>query len=211
MLKMVFDLETTGFPNKYSQIRKADILQFAYIIFDDQTKAIQEADNRYFLPSLNKIEPGAYETNGLSEEFIYTYTTNTFEDYISQLTEKLDNVHGLIGHNIKNFDIVVLKTYNNSELNTKLSSLGIEDTMTDFTDKLYKVVCNKNMGKWQKEWISLQYCFYNLMRKGYDLDKVISDYKSVFCVDDSQKQNYFHNAAFDTYVNYLVYLDIRGE
>ncbi len=206
---MVFDLETTGFLDKYSKRRSADIIQLAYAIFEDTSGEILEAKNHFFIPKYNNIESGAYEVHGLSEQLLYTYTNKTFEDYITEFTQKLASVQVLVGHNIRNFDTEILRAYDNVDLNQELSRLTIVDTMTDFTDVLFKVVCNKNSGQWKKEWLSLSYCYYNLLCKGYDNQNTISSYKRIF--NDDTGWGYFHNAAFDVYINYLVYMDLGSE
>lgn len=206
---MVFDIESTGFFNKSMKTRNADIIQFAFLIFNSYNDQIEKAGNFYFVPSLNKISKGAYETHGITEELLYTYTTKTFEDFIPELRKLLSGVNTIIGHNIRMFDVEFLRTYKDEQLNNILNDIEIIDTMTDFTDKLYKITCDKKSYSWKKEWISLEYCYYRLLRNGLKHDTVMRSIKSTFNLEDSL--DWFHNAAFDVYINYLIYLDLRGD
>lgn len=201
MTSMVFDLETTGLNDP------VDIIQLSYLIFNDETGEIKQPGVlTYFIPSRTDISPDAFAVSGISEEFLYTYTKKTFQDYISTFKDILKDVDILIGHNITGFDLVVLQNYKDTELNAILRSKKVIDTMKNYLNVLHKITCNKDSSGWSRRFLKLSECYYTLLRNGYDREKIQEDFKKTFKLQTSA----FHNAAFDTYVTYLVYLYARS-
>lgn len=193
---MVLDLETTGLADPI------DIVQLSYLIFDDETHEILEPGvSKFFLPSRTEITPGAYCVSGISEEYLYTVTDSSFEDFISDIKETLKSVDIIIGHNITGFDLRVIRSYNDTELNSILDNICIVDTMKDFIGKLNKLICLEKGSELARSYLKLVECYYHLLREGADIHKIDEGFKKAFPNIDSK----FHNASFDVYITYLTY------
>ena len=199
---LVFDLETTGLTDPI------DILQFSYLLVSLDSGTIFGAGNEYFLPSRCNINPDAYKVNGLSKEFLHSKTTLTFDRYFRSMYNILDSVDAIMGYNSKRFDLPCILKYKDKTLNNALESKEHIDVMADYSNILYKVYCDKNRGGWKKANLTLSECLYLLISKGFDLEQMIKKYKQVFGIQDDKV--HFHDASFDTFITYMVYVYAKG-
>lgn len=97
---IIFDTETTSLNSKSGQIA-----QLSYIKIDENNN-VEFAKNFYF--TVDFIEPGASEVNGLTEELLKKISGNkTFEDFSNEIYEDFISETKLVAHNIQ-FDMEFL-------------------------------------------------------------------------------------------------------
>ena len=97
---IIFDTETTSLNSKSGQIA-----QLSYIKIDENNN-VEFAKNFYF--TVDFIEPGASEVNGLTQELLKKFSNNkTFEDFSNEIYEDFSNETKLVAHNIQ-FDMEFL-------------------------------------------------------------------------------------------------------
>lgn len=103
---LVYDLETGGFPKKwsarYTQTEMwPSVLQLSYeIVVDGETT---ESVNVFF-ESLDPVHPDAEKTHGLTEQFLRENADPHPEVQIQLFVKEVDRADRVIGHNVKRFD-----------------------------------------------------------------------------------------------------------
>ena len=97
---IIFDTETTSLNPEYGQIA-----QLSYVKIDENNN-VEFAKNYYF--TVDHIEPGASETNGLTKELLEKFSDNkTFKDFSGEIYEDFSSETKIIAHNIE-FDMKFL-------------------------------------------------------------------------------------------------------
>ena len=94
---IIFDTETTSLNPEYGQIA-----QLSYVKIDENNN-VEFAKNFYF--TVDHIEPGASEINGLTKELLEKFSDNkTFKDFSGEIYEDFSSETKIIAHNIE-FDV----------------------------------------------------------------------------------------------------------
>ena len=94
---IIFDTETTSLNPEYGQIA-----QLSYVKIDENSN-VEFAKNFYF--TVDHIEPGASEINGLTEELLKKFSDNkTFKDFSEEIYKDFSEETKLVAHNIE-FDV----------------------------------------------------------------------------------------------------------
>lgn len=97
---IIFDTETTSLNPEYGQIA-----QLSYVKIDENNN-VEFAKNFYF--TVDHIEPGASEINGLTKELLEKFSDNkTFKDFSGEIYEDFSSETKIIAHNIE-FDMKFL-------------------------------------------------------------------------------------------------------
>lgn len=178
-MKIVVDLETTGFRND------DEIAQMATWVLDDNLVPI--SFNNYYFAIKNEMPPDAYKVNGLSKSFLFEKSGGIpFSEYKEQFIEQL-NGHTLIAHNA---------AFEKRLLNYHLGG-GLKDcdwicTMKRYTPTLALQDRAGNGG--YKHCNLRELISYCLKLKGMEEQQLRDMYTRTTGEVDT-----FHNALFDTY------------
>lgn len=196
MRSIILDVETNTLSTE-----NMEVLQIAYIIIDNFK--IKKTYSEYFYSSVSKpIEPEAYRVHGLFREKLFGLANRDFSDFIPELIQEIKLCDSIIGHNVV-FDIDAIKTYDNPVLNKKLDELIIEDTCNHYLN--YIGVQTYSEGSYFIKCPSLNEALSMLINNGLDFDNLKVEFKSYFPTKDSN----FHDAAFDVFVTYKLYIELK--
>jgi DNA polymerase III epsilon subunit-like protein len=103
MIEIVCDVESTGLSTQYDQI-----LEFAYLKINPKCE-ILGSGTLYFWQDGWKINQGAYEVHGLTEEFLAPYAKDFDKNLATLYTILFNSV--IIGKNSKSFDNRMLESF----------------------------------------------------------------------------------------------------
>lgn len=112
MRVIVFDTETTGLPKSYNINQDTlnswpHIVQFSYIIYDDETTTIVEKDWVVKVPEEVLISEDSVKIHGITKEIT---VTKGFDLHVilNEFFDDIKDVNKLIGHNVA-FDMNMIK------------------------------------------------------------------------------------------------------
>jgi DNA polymerase III epsilon subunit-like protein len=185
MIILFFDTETTGLPkNRYKKPEELsnnwpDIVQIAWILYDNETETRLEQNNYIIKPESWTIPQESVKYHGITQEMAMT-TGNSLAEVMVLFKNAFDRADKIIAHNL-NFDKSVV-----------LASI-------------YWRIGNKNINLWwPKE--KIQFCTMEFDSKGkkgkYTFRSLDTIYSELF------KEKYIgqHNAINDTVAVAKVYL-----
>jgi DNA polymerase III epsilon subunit-like protein len=129
---MFIDTETTGI-NTYTD----DIIQIAYIIYDDKFKLLKKVD-KLVIPEKCLIPKNAFDVHKITHKKILK-ANNRFADVFTEFIKDVNDVKHIIGHNVA-FDINMIK--NNLERYDFIQTNPFETKTITCTAKLGKDICD---------------------------------------------------------------------
>ena len=189
---IIFDTETTSLNPEYGQIA-----QLSYVKIDENNN-VEFAKNYYF--TVDHIEPGASETNGLTEELLKKFSDNkTFKDFSEEIYKDFSEETKLVAHNIE-FDVGFLLE--------ELKRLGKDINV--FDEKEY--FCTM---QYYTDILNIEHSYYGV--KFPRLDEVVS-YLRIKYDDISAETNKifgsegvtYHDARFDVVSTLSIYRYINS-
>ena len=191
-MKIVVDLETTGFRND------DEIAQMATWVLDDNLVPV--SFNNYYFAIKNEMPPDAYKVNGLSKSFLFEKSGGTpFSEYKEQFIEVFDD------NNFEYMDLLlqlVEKIYNyftrpyteeENKLKSEFLNIYVNDPKHDLEEAIYDLREMYDKDKFEE--------IYYLMRVVYNQDENLSNIEGLTAEND-WKHIILSHYNFETFVYY---------
>jgi len=185
MKLLTLDVETTDFDP-----RSSEIIQMAYILSNND--GVYKTEDKYFRLNKADVSPGAYNKHGLFRQKLIGLSDSIFEEYLEKLIPIFDSVDVLVGHNIR-FDLDMIKSYGNKELNEVISRKNTYDTCSGFLDQLGILAYSTK--RYTRDYPTLSGAMSIYFDKYEAVDLFHKKFESLF----PDKKANFHDASYDSF------------